>query len=1064
MSTHPSGDIELTDVPQVDASLSTADGQSSVDSSTTPPLATNSAAGSAAVETTDIIGAAPLAVAPAGQAAAIKASAELPVTASASAAPPKPSDEAQAEQMSTNPNGYLDFLRKLRSVWVDQPDISISWRDLRYRVKVPHTDTSVQTLASALINVAKKPFSGKSSWSYLDALAPSSGVLTPGKMTLILAPPGHGKSTLLKALSGRMQGDSALTGTIKYNGRTASENLANGVYVNRLCAYVGQQDLHFPILTVHETLDFAAKNSIPDANLLRQPPPSNWTMSPEQFNSTVDEVVQLEDKRAALLISLLGMDECSSTIVGNDLLRGVSGGQRKRVTLGEMLLTNSRAYFLDEVTTGLDAAVTVHIFRALQQACRIQQSTVCTALLQPTPETYALFDELVLMRDGRIVYHGPRDQVTKWLWETTGLEVPAGVDEAGFIVDYLTDPHQQYELAHKETEARAEKLARGDIDHQRINVPPTVNGSDQPSQVTFHFEPASDQGDQTSNTKPALQDGAETSGLVSSVKTKQLRQALSSSFEPMYHSTVAASPVYTSDELENRYRHSVWYAQMTTDVDVAESTVKPLDPKSWSPYTKAQYGQKFPHSALRHARMALSRQSKLTGRNRTMIPPRLAQAVIMGLVIGSLFYGLSLNQFSDKMGLLLYVVMFGAFSNMTELPVASEARNVVAKQIDAGFFPAPSYTLSVCLLHIPLTIVEALIFGTLVYWMPHFTSDAGRFFFFLLTFCVNSNALSVFFRSISYVAKNPDVARQMDMPFILLFVIFGGFLITYDKIPNWLVWLYYISPFSWSVQSLALNEFKAPRYDNLISNGEGGFERQGDTYLELFDLRTESIWKWMGIVYLGGFYTTFCCLSMILLSRLRPITPIGTRKTASADHDHPHHANGVANGTNGTGIVAMEPNVTGATIVQVEATDSDSPSSQTRSVKVLPKGLRSNKMSFQLTALPFTPVTLSWKNINYQVEVGSGKSKKWRTLLTDISGFAAPGRMTALMGSSGAGKTTLLDCIAGRKTVGKLEGDILVNGFPKDKATYQRISGYVEQNVSSNGKQKEAARGEKALQ
>jgi ABC-type multidrug transport system permease subunit len=118
--------------------------------------------------------------------------------------------------------------------------------------------------------------------------------------------------------------------------------------------------------------------------------------------------------------------------------------------------------------------------------------------------------------------------------------------------------------------------------------------------------------------------------------------------------------------------------------------------------------------------------------------------------------------------------MFGAFANLTELPVASEARNVVAKQIDAGFFPSLSYTLSVCLMHLPITIIEALIFGTLVYFMPGFTYEPGRYFFFLFLMFLNSNAISVFFRSISYVAKNPDIARQMDLPFIVIFVIFGG--------------------------------------------------------------------------------------------------------------------------------------------------------------------------------------------------------------------------------------------------------------------------------------------------
>ena len=66
-------------------------------------------------------------------------------------------------------------------------------------------------------------------------------------------------------------------------------------------------------------------------------------------------------------------------------------------------------------------------------------------------------------------------------------------------------------------------------------------------------------------------------------------------------------------------------------------------------------------------------------------------------------------------------------------------------------------------------------------------------------------------------------------------------------------------------------------------------------------------------------------------------------------------------------------------------------------------------------------------------------------LLKGITGWAQPGQLTALMGGSGAGKTTLMDCVAGRKTVGEIRGDITVNGHPKDQATWSRVMGYVEQ-------------------
>ncbi len=93
----------------------------------------------------------------------------------------------------------------------------------------------------------------------------------------------------------------------------------------------------------------------------------------------------------------------------------------RRVTLGEMLVTNARVMCLDEVSTGLDAAVTYHIFAALRAWTRITQGSIVTALLQPTPETYALFDDVILMREGVIVYHGARQHVAAWFQQHVGL-------------------------------------------------------------------------------------------------------------------------------------------------------------------------------------------------------------------------------------------------------------------------------------------------------------------------------------------------------------------------------------------------------------------------------------------------------------------------------------------------------------------------------------------------------------------------------------------------------------------------------------------------------------------
>jgi ABC-type multidrug transport system ATPase subunit/ABC-type multidrug transport system permease subunit len=680
-----------------------------------------------------------------------------------------------------------------------------------------------------------------------------------------------------------------------------------------------------------------------------------------------------------------------------------------------MLISNARVFCADEISTGLDANVTYHILSGMQQMTRINRVSVVIALLQPTPEVYGLFDDIILMRDGEIVYHGPRTEVKPYFLNCLGIEIPVEVDEAGFLVDFLTDPVSVVRSVERM------RIRRNSTSAQNTKPHPTVQHGDNDkeqslSKVNFHTEDAAEL---------HLYDHADDSLFF------KLASPAAKSVGKLY-------PALTTKELLTRYHNSNIHAAQLAETDLSIANCRndealKLSPANWSSYTRQQFAQPFPHSYMRHTKLDIARQSKVTFRNKQLTIPRLVQSVLMGFIFGTLFFQLNIDDYQSKMGLLLYSVMFGTFANLSELPAAAEARNVITKQLDAGFLPTPPYIISNIFWSIPRIAVETAIFGTLMYWIPNFVPDAGRFFFWLLVLFAGSLSLSTFFRTISFVASNPDVARQMDFPFILIFVIFGGFLIPYQRIPNWLIWLYWLNPLSWGVRSISQNEFLSSRYDAINSSGQ----RKGDAYLDAFGMQTEGIYKWMGIVYLAGFFVLFAFISAFSLQRVRQTGTLGTKRLTPVGEKQLQEAQGTRGQQADPSAGAPDSNYRAEEELKRQTTN------QRFAEQIAIQVAQGSSKAFSMHSLPFVPVTLAWKNIKYTVYVG--KENKPKLLLKGISGFSKPGTLTALMGSSGAGKTTLMDVIAGRKTVGTIEGDILVNGKPKIEKSFNQLTGYVEQ-------------------
>ncbi|KAG6492651.1 ABC transporter G family member 44-like [Zingiber officinale] len=277
------------------------------------------------------------------------------------------------------------------------------------------------------------------------------GIVKPRRMTLLLGPPGSGKTTLLLALAGKLSSDLKVSGRVTYNGHSMNEFVAQ-----RTAAYVSQHDLHIGEMTVRETLEFSARcqgvGSRYDMLTELSRREKAAYINPDPDIDVFMKATSMQGPESSVItdyiLKILGLETCADTMVGDEMLRGISGGEKKRVTIGEMIVGPSRALFMDEISTGLDSSTTFHIVNSFRQMIHILSATGVISLLQPAPETYELFDDLILLSEGMIVYQGPRADVLEF-FESMGFQCPERKGVADFLQEVMSMKDQQQYWIHR---------------------------------------------------------------------------------------------------------------------------------------------------------------------------------------------------------------------------------------------------------------------------------------------------------------------------------------------------------------------------------------------------------------------------------------------------------------------------------------------------------------------------------------------------------------------------------------------------------------------------------------
>ncbi|KAL8916273.1 MAG: hypothetical protein Q9172_006380 [Xanthocarpia lactea] len=271
-----------------------------------------------------------------------------------------------------------------------------------------------------------------------------TGVVRDGEMMLVLGRPGSGCTTFLKALANKRSEYASVTGDVNYGGISAAEQHRH--YRGEV-NYNPEDDQHFPSLNVEQTLKFSLMNK-----------------TKKQHHSEIGIVIEA-------LLKMFGISHTKKTLVGNEYVRGISGGERKRVSIAETLATKSTVVCWDNSTRGLDASTALDYANSLRIMTDVSNRTTLVTLYQAGEGIYELMDKVLVIDQGRMMYQGSASEAKQYFIDL-GFHCPDRQTTADFLTS-VTDPTQRllrdgYEVSAPRTAADFEQTFKHSEAYKKV--------------------------------------------------------------------------------------------------------------------------------------------------------------------------------------------------------------------------------------------------------------------------------------------------------------------------------------------------------------------------------------------------------------------------------------------------------------------------------------------------------------------------------------------------------------------------------------------------------------------
>ncbi|KAG0325998.1 hypothetical protein BGZ99_010292 [Dissophora globulifera] len=794
-------------------------------------------------------------------------------------------------------------------------------------------------------------------------LYPMDGCCQEGEMILVLGRPGSGCSTLLRVLANDRKHYKKVLGNVTYNNlsaETVHKHYKGDVLYNQEGRLINitqsttltvlTNDFHYPTLTVRQTLETAIKAKTPRARL-----------------PGLDRRRDFRERFLDVLTKMYGLTRQKDTLVGNAFIRGISGGERKRLSIAEQMATRSSINMWDGSTRGLDASSALDYVKSLRVQTNLLRRATMVSIYQASENIYDLFDKVLLLYDGRCIFYGPSETARQYFIDM-GFDCPARQTTADFLTA-VTDPHER-------------KPAAG--------LPPSV-ASNLPS---------------------------------------------------------------TPDQFWNLYKQSIHYDQ--THEQLTEYEARMDSNAVGDEFMAAAKQEKQKHVSvdnpftITYVNQVLAmavRQIQLIRGDWGSLATR--YMVVQAAIVGTCFLLLP----TTVPGKSQFAINQTASGTKSELPAALEGRPILYKLKNYAMYRPSSFGLAQVLIDIPVITGHVFLFSFVLYFTSGLQKTAGKFFLFVFILFLTTGCMTSFFRMWGCASKTFDDATKYSGIVLLAFILYSGYLIPYQAMHGWFIWIFWINPLAYAFKGLMSNEMGGlvftcdppylipygPGYDNLanqvctLAGSQPGKNTVDGVAYMYSAFRYKASQLWIDIAALICFWILFAALTALAMETKEfgkgGFSTNVFKKTKATKASGPGFGAG--------GRIAPAPD-------EERGMDPNAYETQPNGVPVaIANSNTEAKIEEKEEPMIAKSAVFSWENLDYVVPYKADPSGK-KQLLNHITGLVKPGTMTALMGSSGAGKTTLLDVLAQRKSIGTVTGQIEVDGRPL-RRDFQRTTGYCEQ-------------------